>query len=96
MAGNNKGIYKRGRYYWICYAGVDGKVHRESARTTKSREAEAILTSRRNAVLEGKEPAIKKISNPYFYEVVEKYREITDRGLSSWRWLNCPWFRPAD
>jgi len=76
MAGNNKGIYRRGKIYWICYAGLDGKIHRESARTTKSREAEAILTSRRNAVLEGKEPAIKKISNPYFYEVVEKYREI--------------------
>ena len=28
-----KGIYKRGNVYWIAYAGLDGKVIRESSKS---------------------------------------------------------------
>jgi len=76
MAGKRKGIYKRGDIYWISYVGHDGRVRRESAKTTKLKEAEAILTSRRNAVLEGKESAVKRVKNTTFKELAERYKEF--------------------
>ena len=38
-----RGIYKRGRIYWIRYAGLDGKIIFESTGSTKFRDAEALL-----------------------------------------------------
>lgn len=76
MAGKSKGIYTRGRIYWISYVGLDGTLHRESTKSTKLKYAEAILTSRRNAVLEGKEPSVKKIQNPTFKELTDRYKEF--------------------
>ncbi|MBI5664818.1 MAG: recombinase XerD, partial [Nitrospirae bacterium] len=53
-----KGIYKQkgSAYYWIRYAGLDGRVIRESTKTAKFKEAEAILLQRKRTVLEGKQP----------------------------------------
>jgi len=34
-----RGIYKRGRIYWIRYAGLDGKIIFESTGSTKFRDA---------------------------------------------------------
>jgi integrase len=75
MAKSSKGIYKRGNYYWISYKGSNGNIVRESTRTTKQREAEAILTSRKHSVLEKQEPAIKKIVNVTFKELVNECHE---------------------
>ena len=41
--GKGKGIYKRGKVYWIAYAGLDGKVIRESSKSDKFKDAETLL-----------------------------------------------------
>lgn len=69
-----KGIYKRGNVYWIRYAGLDGRIIRESSGSDKFREAEALLIQRRNSIKEGKQPEIKKIANHSFKELTEKYQ----------------------
>lgn len=70
-----KGIYKRGNVYWIRYVGLDGRMHYESSGSRKLREAQTLLTTRKNAVLEGKAPDVKRIVNHTFRELVEKYVE---------------------
>jgi hypothetical protein len=37
-----KGLYKRGRIYWMCYK-VDGKLYRESTGKTLQKDAEYVL-----------------------------------------------------
>ncbi|MDA8169509.1 MAG: site-specific integrase [Nitrospiraceae bacterium] len=69
-----KGIYKRGNVFWIRYAGLDGKVVYESSGSSKFREAESLLISRKEAVKQGKQPEIKKITNHSFKELAEKYQ----------------------
>jgi integrase len=68
-----KGIYKRGRVYWIRYAGIDGRIIRESSGSEKFREAERKLISRRDDVKKGKQPEIKRIQNHTFKELADKY-----------------------
>ncbi len=48
-----KGVYKRGNVYWIRYAGLDGRMIFESSKSTKYRDAEALLYERKKAVNEG-------------------------------------------
>ncbi len=45
-----KGIYKRGNIYWIRYAGLDGKIVRESTGSTKFTAADDKLIDRKNAI----------------------------------------------
>jgi integrase len=68
-----KGIYKRGNIYWIRYVGLDSRVVRESSRSTKFRNAEALLIRRRNEIKEGKQPEVKKITNHSFRELANEY-----------------------
>lgn len=75
MAKRQRGIFRRGNIYWICYKTLDGRVIRESAGTTKQSEAEAKLTARRKAIDEGAEPEIKKIANHSFKDLSEKYSD---------------------
>lgn len=70
-----KGIYKRGNVYWIRYVGLDGRMHLESSGSKKLREAQVFLTTRKNAVLEGKVPEVKKITNHFFRELAVVYTE---------------------
>lgn len=70
-----KGIYKRGNVWWIRYKGVDGRMNFESTGSPKLREAQTLLTIRRNAVLEGKAPEVKRIVNHTFREMSELYIE---------------------
>lgn len=70
-----KGIYKRGNIYWIRYVGLNGRMHFESTGSPKLREAQTLLTMRRNAVLEGKAPEVKRIVNHSFREMAEPYIE---------------------
>jgi integrase len=69
-----KGIYKRGDIWWICYAGLDGKVVRKSTGTDKYKEAELMLHSEKKAVQEGKHPETKILQNYTFSELSEKYK----------------------
>jgi hypothetical protein len=51
-----KGIYRRGRVYWITYMGLDGKQKYESTGSDLKADAELRLAQRRIDVNEGKEP----------------------------------------
>ena len=74
-----KGIYKRGNIYWIRYAGLDGRIVRESSASNKFREAEAWLIKRRNEIKEGKQPEVKRITNHNFLELAEEYLKWAKR-----------------
>ena len=70
-----KGIYKRGRVYWIRYAGLDGKTVYESTGSDKFRDAETLLLQRKQGIKEGKQPEVKRIANCSFKELAGQYRE---------------------
>jgi integrase len=73
-----RGIYKRGKVYWIRYAGLDGKTVYESSRSKKFSNAEVLLRKRKKAIDEGKQPEIKRIANYTFKELAEKYLQWVD------------------
>jgi integrase len=78
--GKLKGIYKRGGVYWIRYAGLDGRMRFESARTTSQKEAEYLLACRRKEVQEGNLPEVKKIAkNITLRKLAEEYLEWVKR-----------------
>ncbi len=70
-----KGIYKRGKVYWIRYAGLDGKTVFESAGSKKFKDAEELYIKRKKAIKDGKQPAVKKIQNHTFKELAGKYSQ---------------------
>jgi integrase len=71
-----KGIYKRGNVFWLRYAGLNGKMVLESSGSYKFKEAEAILIQKKNAVREGKNPAIKSIDTKTTFEpLTERYTD---------------------
>jgi integrase len=75
-----KGLYKRGNIWWLRYAGPDGRVHYESARTTDFEEAENLLIDRRKEIKDGKDPVpVKQMQNFYFRDLDEPYREWAER-----------------
>ena len=73
-----KGIYKRGKKYWIMYAGLDGKTVFESTKSEKFEDAKTILIDRRKAIKDGHQPEVKKIANCFFNDLVKEYK----------RWVN--------
>ncbi|MGA2466209.1 MAG: site-specific integrase [Thermodesulfobacteriota bacterium] len=77
-----KGIYKRGSIYWISYAGIDGRIIRESSGSTAFKDAEALRIQRKQAVREGKQPEIKRIMNHNSNELVEPYLIWAERQRS--------------
>ncbi|MGB9693469.1 MAG: phage integrase, partial [Fervidobacterium sp.] len=75
-----RGIYRRGNVWWIRYAGLDGRIIRESSGSTKFKDAEALLIKRKQTVKEGKQPeVIKRIANHTFKELVEQYLRWAER-----------------
>ena len=75
----HKGLYKRGRIYWIMYSDGHGRTIRESAETTSQREAEYILNCKKKAVREGKLPDLKKIKNCRLVELAQDYLKWSER-----------------
>ncbi len=72
--GKLKGLYRRGKVWWLMYAGPDGRMRYESAKTTSQKEAEYLLACRRKEVQEGKLPEVKKIAPNYtFRELAGAY-----------------------
>ena len=53
-----KGLYLRGRIWWITFTGPDGKRHYQSTGTTSKTEAEKILYQTKAKVNTGKTPSI--------------------------------------
>jgi hypothetical protein len=74
-----KGIFKRWNIYWIHYAGLDGRIIRESSGSTKFKDAEAFLIKKRQSIKEGKQPEIKHIANHTFNELAEQYSKWAER-----------------
>lgn len=82
-----KGIFKRGRIYWITYTGVDGRQKWESTGSTLKADAEYLLACRKKAVAEGTAPAVtsKRLRSYTFAELAERYLPFvqTQRGYTS-------------
>ena len=74
-----RGIYKRGKIYWIRYVDPMGKIIRESSKSGSKKEAEYLLASRRKDVMDGKLPEIKKIKSCIFSELSVDYLEWAKR-----------------
>src|SRR5512139_373809 len=77
-----KGLFKRGNVWWVRYAGIDGRIVRESSGSTRFRDAEALLIQRRNDIKEGNQPEVKRISNHTFNELAEQYKRWAERQRS--------------
>jgi integrase len=70
-----KGIYRRGRVYWITYMGLDGKQKYESTGSDLKADAELILAQRRVDVDQGKEPVTRRRDrNHTFNQLADKYK----------------------
>jgi integrase len=74
-----KGIYKRGKTFWLRYAGLDGKIVYESSGSDKLKFAEALLHRRKADMQVGKQPNFVKIKNHTFQELAEEYIKWAER-----------------
>jgi integrase len=81
-----KGIYRRGKVYWITFMGLDGKQKHESTGSDLKADAELVLAQRRLDVDQGKEPVTRRRSRNYtFQELADKYLLFTanQKGIES-------------
>jgi len=77
-----KGIYKRGNIYWIRYAGLDGKIIRESSKSNKYKKAEDLLIKQKQCLREGKMPETNVIKNHTFKDLTGEYKKWAERQKS--------------
>ena len=73
----HKGIFKQSgsAFWWVRYAGLDGRIVRESARTEKLKDALVFLGDRKKVVRDGLQPeTTKRIQSPLFFELTDKYQ----------------------
>lgn len=75
----HKGLYRRGKIWWIMYSDGRGRIVRESAKTTLQREAEYILSCKKKAIREGYLPDLKKIKRCRFVELAQDYLKWSER-----------------
>ena len=78
----HKGLFKRGNIWWMAYVLPDGRTRRESAKTTLYRDAEALLTQKKMAVQEGKDPTAQKVKNYTFRELARDYEKWSEKQKS--------------
>lgn len=76
---HRRGIYKRGKIYWVSYACLDGHINRESSRSDKYKDAETLLIKRKQSVRDGKLPEVKRITNHSFSELAGEYKKWAQR-----------------
>ncbi len=67
-----KGVYKRGRTWWVRYVGPDGKMRFESSGSRFARDAAALLDRRRGEVRAGTAPP-RRIADHTFAELADRY-----------------------
>ena len=72
-----KGIFKRGDFYWIRFAGADGETVKESSKSKKKADAEKLLIRRKNDVLERRSPDKVILLEMTFEDFSKKYEEHT-------------------
>lgn len=70
-----KGLYRRGKIYWMGYT-VNGRMHYESTKKTTVRDAEIVLADRKRDVRDGTMPDINKIKKCKFVELAKEYRVL--------------------
>jgi integrase len=77
-AKNSKGLYRRGKTWWITYQGLDGKQRFESSGSTLKADGEYLLACRRKAIAEGTAPPVtgRRAMNTTFAELTERYLEF--------------------
>jgi len=77
-AKNSKGIYRRGKIWWITYQGLDGKQHFESSGSNLKADAEYLLACRRKSIAEGTSPPVtgRRARNISFADLAERYQEF--------------------
>jgi len=75
QAKNSKGIYLRGKTWWITYAGADGKQKFESSGSRLKADARYLLTKRHKEIAEGLSPlaTTHRAKNATFADLAEKY-----------------------
>ncbi len=71
-----RGIYKRGKIYWICYKNGNNKIVRESAKTDDIKKAELLLAMRRKTSISGDRIDEKVYSPISFSELTRKYHDF--------------------
>lgn len=78
MPRRTKGLYKRGRIWWLTYQGPDGKQHFESSGSTLKADAEYLLACRRKAVAEGtcSLAAVRRAKTATFAELADHYERF--------------------
>lgn len=77
-----KGVFKRkgSTFWWIRYAGIDGKTVFESSKSTKQKVAIDLYHQRKAEIQEGKEPEPrKKIKSHSFKELCNEYKKWAER-----------------
>ncbi|MGE4406027.1 tyrosine-type recombinase/integrase [Pseudomonas sp.] len=77
-AKNSKGLYRRGKVWWLTYVGIDGKQHFESSGSHLKADAEYLLACRRKAIAEGAAPSVisRRTMNTTFAELADRYLEF--------------------
>lgn len=84
----SKGLYKRGNTWWIAYAGPDGEIVRESSKSKRKADAEALYIRRKGEVLQGSHPGLirkrEEVSlKTYIEEMYLKIPEVaTQKSIS--------------
>jgi|TARA_B100002003_G_C14056809_1_gene508876 integrase len=81
ITAKTKGIYQRGRIWWIRYTGCDGKMRFETTKSTSFKVAEKLLIQKKNDVMEGRNPD-KRIKNYAFRELAMHYSDWATRQKS--------------
>jgi len=75
MARSTKGLYKRGRMWWMTYRDALGEQQWESCRTGNKEDADKKLINRRKEAMEGVRPApaLKAVSLKVLFEEYLKH-----------------------
>ncbi len=71
-----RGLYRRGRFYWMGYS-VNGRMVYESTKKTTIRDAEIVLADRKREVRDGTILDINKVKNYKFIELAQEYSAWT-------------------
>lgn len=75
MAKRTRGIYRRGKIWWVMYANIDGTMVYETSRSENYKDAVGILHKRKADIQAGKQVEVKRIRNYSFNELVEEYKK---------------------
>ncbi|WP_282753958.1 integrase [Desulfuromonas thiophila] len=78
MARRTRGLYKRGKIWWLTYQGTDGKQYFESSGSQIKADAEFLLNKRRLAIAEGSQPldTLRKAKQTTFAALADEYERF--------------------